>query len=212
MSNKNHLTADELWRKITTINTIQEWMDLTNGFSLFTIYDHFRILHDPEKVETYQCLLRKEYPMSLEAFDIHDPSAVCYMMMGNGNLRRSSNPSFFDKLVDEGARSARNDGPYVSETTDEETDTSASEATPTVVQIAAILELLSQLGVDYKTSDKSKIINLICLLTGRGSSYISKKVYQGFSINKRHEPFVSSVNTTFCDLHLPISIKSDQNY
>lgn len=112
MYSNHNITAQELWRQITSINTTQEWMELTHGFSLFTIYHHCRILQDPEKIETYQCMIRKEYPKSLEKFDEKDPLVVCYMMMGNGNLRRSSNPSFFDRLVDEGVRSARNDGPY----------------------------------------------------------------------------------------------------
>ena len=212
MSSNHNITAEELWHKITTINTTQEWMELTHGFSIFTIYHHCRILQDPEKIETYQCMIRKEYPKSLEKFDEKDPLVVCYMMMGNGNLRRSSNPSFFDRLVDEGVRSAHNDGPYIEEMAEDDVSGSSSEASPAVVQIAAILELLSQLGIDYKTCDKSKIITLICMLTGRGPAYVSKKVYEGFNITKRHFPFVNTINKIFADLKLNFLIKIDKIY
>ncbi len=208
MSSNHNITAEELWQKITTINTTQEWMELTHGFSIFTIYHHCRILQDPEKIETYQCMIRKEYPKSLEKFDEKDPLVVCYMMMGNGNLRRSSNPSFFDRLVDEGVRSAHNDGPYTTE--EQEEDSFEEKALPVQVQIAAILALLRKLEVSFQNSDKSKIIKLICALTGRKFSYVSKRIYDNALLSKQHKSTIEDINKIFEDLKLNISIEFDK--
>ncbi len=208
MSSNHNITAEELWQKIITLKTTQEWMDLTNGFSLYTIYHHCRILQDPEKIETYQCMIRKEYPKSLEKFDEKDPSVVCYMMMGNGNLRRSSNPSFFDRLVDEGVRSAHNDGPYTTE--EQEEDAFEEKALPVQVQIAAILALLRKLEVSFQNSDKSKIIKLICALTGRKFSYVSKRIYDNALLSKQHKSTIEDINKIFEDLKLGISIEFDK--
>lgn len=208
MNNNHNISAEELWQKIITLKTTQEWMELTNGFSLFTIYHHCRILQDPEKIETYQCMIRKEYPKSLEKFDEKDPSVVCYMMMGNGNLRRSSNPSFFDRLVDEGVRSAHNDGPYRSE--EQQEDSFEEKALPVQVQIAAILTLLKKLDISFQNSDKSKIIRLICALTGRKFSYVSKRIYDKALLSKQHESTIQDINKIFEDLKLGISIEFDK--
>ncbi len=209
LKNNFNITAEELWRKITTINTTQEWMELTHGFSLFTIYHHCRILQDPEKVETYQCMVRKEYPKSLEKFDEKDPLVVCYMMMGNGNLRRSSNPSFFDRLLDEGVRSARNDGPYTDEM--EEPDTPADN-TPAVVKIAAIIELLNKMQITRASYDTTKFIALIAFFTGCSEKYVSRKLYEGFTLTERHKPYINHINQLFSVFNLAISLKVGTSY
>lgn len=208
MNSNHNITAEELWQKIITLKTTQEWMELTNGFSLYTIYHHCRILQDPDKIETYQCMIRKEYPKSLEKFDEKDPSVVCYMMMGNGNLRRSSNPSFFDRLVDEGVRSAHNDGPYT--TVEQEDDSFEEKALPVQVQIAAILALLRKLEVSFQNSDKSKIIKLICALTGRKFAYVSKRIYDNALLSRQHKSTIEDINKIFEDLKLGISIEFDK--
>lgn len=208
MNSNHNITAEELWQKIITLKTTQEWMELTNGFSLYTIYHHCRILQDPEKIETYQCMIRKEYPKSLEKFDEKDPSVVCYMMMGNGNLRRSSNPSFFDRLVDEGVRSAHNDGPYTTE--EQEEESFEEKALPVQVQIAAILALLKKLEVSFQNSDKSKIIKLICALTGRKFSYVSKRIYDNALLSRQHKSTIEDINKIFEGLNLGISIEFDK--
>lgn len=211
MNSNHNITAEELWQKIITLKTTQEWMELTNGFSLYTIYHHCRILQDPVKIETYQCMIRKEYPKSLEKFDEKDPSVVCYMMMGNGNLRRSSNPSFFDRLVDEGVRSARNDGPYTSEDIQVTTDDKKDD-TPSLVLIAAVLELLHLLGIDASHFDKTKLIGIIVFITGIKKSYVSRKVYEGFTLTERHKPFIDRINLLFKDVNLPITLKIGTSY
>lgn len=211
MNSNHNISAEELWQKIITLKTTQEWMELTNGFSLYTIYHHCRILQDPEKIETYQCMIRKEYPKSLEKFDEKDPSVVCYMMMGNGNLRRSSNPSFFDRLVDEGVRSARNDGPYTSEDIQVTTDDKKDD-TPSLVLIAAVLELLHLLGIDASHFDKTKLIGIIVFITGIKKSYVSRKVYEGFTLTERHKPFIDRINLLFKDVNLPITLKIGTSY
>lgn len=208
MNSNHNISAEELWQKIITIKTTQEWMELTHGFSIFTIYHHCRILQDPEKIETYQCMIRKEYPKSLEKFDEKDPSVVCYMMMGNGNLRRSSNPSFFDRLVDEGVRSAHNDGPYTVE--EKEEDATEEETLPVQVQIATILAMLDKLGCNFQNSDKSKIIKLICALTGRTAPYVSKRIYDGALLSKQHKTTIQNMNKIFEGLNLDISIEFDR--
>ena len=208
MNSNHNISAEELWQKIITLKTTQEWMELTHGFSIFTIYHHCRILQDPEKIETYQCMIRKEYPKSLEKFDEKDPSVVCYMMMGNGNLRRSSNPSFFDRLVDEGVRSAHNDGPYTLE--EQEEDSFEEKALPVQVQIAAILALLRKLEVSFQNSDKSKIIKLICALTGRKFSYVSKRIYDNALLSRQHKSTIEDINKIFEGLKLGISIEFDK--
>ena len=211
MNSNHNITVEELWQKIITIKTTQEWMELTHGFSIFTIYHHCRILQDPDKIETYQCMIRKEYPKSLEKFDEKDPLVVCYMMMGNGNLRRSSNPSFFDRLVDEGVRSARNDGPYTSEDIQETTDDKKDD-TPSLVLIAAVLELLHLLGIDASHFDKTKLIGIIVFITGIKKSYVSRKVYEGFTLTERHKPFIDRINQLFTDVNLPITLKIGTSY
>ena len=210
MSSNHNITAEELWRTITTLKTTQEWMELTNGFSLYTIYHHSRILQDPEKIETYQCMIRKEYPKSLEKFDEKDPLVVCYMMMGNGNLRRSSNPSFFDRLLDEGVRSAHNDGPYLNEET-EEPDT-PTDNTPAVVKIAAIIELLDKMKITRASYDTTKFIAMIAFFTACSEKYVSRKLYEGFTLTERHKPHIDRINQLFSDFNLPISLKVGTSY
>ncbi len=211
MNSNHNITAEELWQKITTINTTQEWMELTHGFSLFTIYHHCRILQDPEKVETYQCMIRKEYPKSLEKFDEKDPLVICYMMMGNGNLRRSSNPSFFDKLLDEGVRSARNDGPYTPEDFQQAVE-ELKDDTPSVVLIAAVLEFLSLHSIDAAHFDKTKLIGIIVIITGIKESYVRRKIYEGFILTERHKAFIDRINLLFKDVNLPITLKVGNSY
>lgn len=156
-------------------------------------------------------MIRKEYPKSLEKFDEKDPLVVCYMMMGNGNLRRSSNPSFFDRLVDEGVRSARNDGPYTSEDIQVTTDDKKDD-TPSLVLIAAVLELLHLLGIDASHFDKTKLIGIIVFITGIKKSYVSRKVYEGFTLTERHKPFIDRINLLFKDVNLPITLKIGTSY
>ena len=217
MSSNHNITAGELWHKITTINTTQEWMELTHGFSIFTIYHHCRILQDPDKIETYQCMIRKEYPKSLEKFDEKDPSVVCYMMMGNGNLRRSSNPSFFDRLVDEGVRSAHNDGPYTDvernkESGADEAETEEMKELPSRLQYVIFEQLLEQSGCSRAVVDRSKLIKLFCLFSGRGLRKTTNQVYNGITFTKTHKPMIDLVNQIFEDLKLPIKIEIGKIY
>lgn len=211
MSNKNNLTAEALWQKITAIKTIQEWMELTDGFSLYTIYHHCRILQDPAKIETYHCLISINYPLSLEAYDTKDPSARCYMMMGNGIMRQSCNPTFFDLLINESVRSAHNDGPYTAEDLSAEPETKADD-TPGVVVIAAVIELLKQLKVDAAHYDKSKQIAIIVMITGIKESYVRRKIYEGFTLTERHQPSITRINQFFKDVNLPIVLKVGNSY
>ena len=199
MSSNHNITAEELWHKITTINTTQEWMELTHGFSIFTIYHQCRILQNPEK------------------FDEKDPSVVCYMMMGNGNLRRSSNPSFFDRLVDEGVRSAHNDGPYTDvernkESGADEAETEEMKELPSRLQYVIFEQLLEQSGCSRAVVDRSKLIKLFCLFSGRGLRKTTNLVYNGITFTKTHKPMIDLVNQIFEDLKLPIKIEIGKIY
>ena len=74
------------------------------------------------------------------------------------------------------------------------------------------LELLHLLGIDASHFDKTKLIGIIVLITGIKKSYVSRKVYEGFTLTERHKPFIDRINLLFKDVNLPITLKIGTSY
>lgn len=218
MSQKNNqMSPEELWHAIQEAKTVEAWKQLTNDFNLHVIYTQFRILNDQRRCETYRCGIQKWFLRSLEDYDKQDVFAKCYMADNDGNVHECSTPDHFNCMINDVMKSAHQDGAMEEDLkidlrAEEEMTDSDKDILPLNIQYAAFVELLKLGGIDYQNTDKSKIINLFCAITGRNNAYVTRVVYQGCRLTPKNKSLITRINDAFKALKLTISIKFGNSY
>lgn len=218
MGKNTTMSREALWLAIHEANTVEAWMQLTHEFNLYRIYTLFRIFNNPKQCETLRCRILKWFTLSLEAYDKSDASPQCFMAFTDGNVRECYTPASFSRLISDVMNDAMHDGaldvsPEESISADaEEEEMTDKVNVPLSLQYAAFIELLKLLKVDYQNSDKSKIIELFCAITGRSVDYVKRVVYQGCSLSKKSKSLITRINNAFAALKLAVSIDFGHSY